>query len=231
MARDFDGANDNIHFGSDASIDGFTVYTMALWAVFDAAGLRGLLNKKTTTFTGFDLYFRGSDRVSLDVNGWSGGNENVDSDLVVDASYNGVRMHLLARYDSGNIANVPDLLMDAVQLVLNVNSFPASGTFTASDGPYNLKMGESAGGAGDIDGRACCVIYHNTKMTDAEANRAMWWGRPFGGLLVYHPFWTDKLTNEGTATADGTATGTTVAAFAVPTVRPGTAMMGMGVGW
>jgi hypothetical protein len=60
----------------------------------------------------------------------------------------------------------------------------------------------------------------------------MWWGRPHGGLQFYQPLVTDKLTNEGSDTgATYTVTGAVVAELAVPTVPPGSAMMGLGVGW
>ena len=46
-------------------------------------------------------------------------------------------------------------------------------------------------------------------------------------VLVYHPFFTDDLNNHGTATANGTATGATVASLVAPCGRPG---MGIGLG-
>ena len=78
-----------------------------------------------------------------------------------------------------------------------------------------------------MDGRLQNFCFDETALTDELVNRARWWGRPKGGVLVYHPFYTTKLDNEGSATAPGTATGSIMGSLVVPCGRPG---MGIGLG-
>jgi hypothetical protein len=46
-------------------------------------------------------------------------------------------------------------------------------------------------------------------------------------MLVWHPFFTSKLTNTGTGVADGTAVGSGNMTSLARVIRPGTGMMGV----
>lgn len=230
MARDFDGANDQIAFGSDASIDNFVTKSISFWARSDtgASAFDEILNKSsagggsTGWFVAHNTFNPVGARLSYQ-NTWSG------TDGAWHApDFTGYR-HVCITYDGGNVANVPIIYIDGVAQTLVVGSTP-TGTLDA-DAAHNLLLGEDAGGSSDWDGALAHLCYHDAIFTAADVNRARWWGRPHGGLKVYHPFLTDKVANEGSATANGTVTGSAMAAAAIPVQRPGTAMMGMGVGW
>jgi hypothetical protein len=137
--------------------------------------------------------------------------------------------HVAVVYNGDSILNDPAFYVNGVAETVTEIQAPV-GTLS-DDAGQSLVMGESGGGSDDVDGRIGWFVYDSTLWDAAAVNRAMWWGRPNGGVAVYHPLVTAKLVNEGTATATGSVTGTTVAAFATPVVRPGTAMLGMGVGW
>lgn len=224
MARDFDGVNDNIGFGSDASIDGFATQTICMWLRHDVATGQNMLLKDTAV-SNWSFRINSSHLIIFDKD-WDGATKGTwRSTTGIGTTVT----HVAVTYDSGSTANDPIFYLNGA-VDTTVEILTPAGTAVA-DAAQNLIAGENAAGSGDYDGAMGCVIYHNAVLTAAEINRARWWGRPMGGLQVYHPFFTDKLTNEGAATANGTATGTTVAAMLTPVVIPGTAMMGMDVGW
>lgn len=231
MPRDFDGSNDNITFGSDASIDDYGAVTISFWFVHDSspAGFaRAAVKADSSDLNGWTLIPRhqsiGAGNVYSFERTYSGatGRWYVNTSLSAGQRYHGALTH-----DGTTAAAV--LYRDGASQTVTTHS-TASGTLQA-DAANNLRIGESNGGIGDYDGRMAAFVYHNAVLSAADINRAKWWGRPIGGLKVYHPLWTDKVANEGTATADGTVTGATVASFATPTQRPSSAMMGLGVGW
>ena len=227
--RDFDGTDDNIAFGSDASIDGYTTLTYSLWSAHDALAADTLIGKEAgdaQTGSGFywdgivtgDLTFAYDFTNTLGV--WRTGDVHNDD---------GVWHHVAVTYDRSSTANVPIIYIDGTKPTITTTQAPV-GT-SESDTAQTLRAGEEANGSQDLDGRMAFLCYDDAIWTDADVNRARWWGRPFGGIQVYHPLMTNKLTNEGAATANGTATGTTNVGAAIPVVRPGMAMMGMGIGW
>jgi hypothetical protein len=126
------------------------------------------------------------------------------------ASYSaGTRLHLAVVYDNQSAANDPTIYVDGAAVSLTVISTP-TGTASA-DAAWNLALGEvDDTGGEDFDGALGWLCYANALWSTDQVNRARWWGRPGGAQAVYHPLVTDKLANEGTATADGTATGTTL---------------------
>lgn len=226
MARDFDGTNDRIDFGSDASIDQFLLKTISFWIVVDnATGAPMFLCKDGASswqcqliVTTAKLRFR---------HAWSGAAGVWEA--TTTTFVNGTRYHVVITYDTGATGNDPAITINGAAEVISEIAAP-SGTLDDDSG-RSLLFGENAGGGNDCDGRLQHLAYDNAIWSAAEINRARWWGRPRGGLKVYHPFLTTKLANEGTATATGTATGTSVASFATPVQRPGSALMGMGCGW
>lgn len=139
-------------------------------------------------------------------------------------------MHVCITYDSGSTANNPVAYINGVSVTVNRIVGPA-GSF-ANDAATNLLVGLNPDNSGDYDGRISHFCYDNAVWTAAQANRACWWGEPGGAVKVKHRLTTDKLTNEGTATADATATGATMGApIGCPVSPKGSVLMGMGVGW
>ena len=228
MARNFDGTNDNIGFGADASIAGFTVKTWAAWVRHGATGVQDLIARKTGAATGWNSFTRtaADDTVSI-----------TQQCATTDGSYRGSTAlgtgwrHIAMVHDlTGTPPIDPVIYVDGAAETITVITTPvgASAVDLTADA---FAVGETGAGAADFLGDLEAMSYDNTLWDAATVNRARWWGRPGGGLEVYHPLFTDKLTNEGTGTADGTASGTTVAASLIPMVRPGQAMLGFGVGW
>lgn len=228
--RDFDGVNDNINYGSNAGIDAFTSKTYSFWLRWDGSDVIDLVAVKSSDTNGQGI------NTSTTLYGGPG------SQLIYfhtwttnDAVWKGttqlndaVWRHIAISRANGD-TDVPSMYVNGVAETVTLVQ---AGTGTQnSDAANSLMNGESDVGTNDMDGAMGFFAYDDAIWTDAEVNRARWWGRPFGGIQVYHPLITDKLTNEGAATANGTATGTTNTNAAIPVVRPGTAMMGMGIGW
>ena len=222
MARDFDGTDDYLDMGSDASIDDFGAVTLACWIRFD------------TTMT-FPRILEKADLA--DLNGWlwlkfTGASNTLyfaRDFATVDGSWrgstslnNGTIYHIATTHDG--TTGVATHYINGVVETLAATVTP-SGALVA-DAASVLQAGIQNTLVAELDGFMAHIIYHNAVLTAADINVARWWGRPIGGLKVYHPLFTDKLTNEGSATADATATGTTMLAVALPVVRPGSAMMG-----
>ena len=138
------------------------------------------------------------------------------------------RHHVLVTYDRGATTNDPVIYVDGTSLTLNEDSTP-SGTTTTGDDTF--KMGEYTGGSGDFTGTVQYLAVYSGLFDAAARNRARWWGRPHGGAIIYHPFVTSKLADEGSAAETLTANGSVMAAFVTPVVRTGTWMLGEGVGW
>ena len=226
MARDFDGTNDNVDFASDASIDGFTSQTIAFWAQNDAGNnvFDVWANKWTddVTNTGWRVTrnsFNTPDSIQFlrnfigSIAEWYGGDWGTGL------------THIVITYDNTSTANDPIIYQDGSIVSLTEVTAPV-GTAN-SDASSTLRIGEAGDGSADADGRIMAFCYDNAIWSAAQVNRARWWGTPGGGVEVYHPMWISDLTNKGTATANGTATGTTVASL--PRVeRCWGTMMGVG---
>lgn len=228
MARDFNGSADFIDWGSDASIDDLSPMTISVWLSRDVSGgnhplfaKRGFANGWILTVdnvtNGLDFEFNWSTARGI----WAG-----SSTLSATTRY-----HIVVSYDKGAAAGTdPTMYVNGAAETITENSTP-TGTAN-SDAAESANSGKDGSfGFAFLDGRIGWLCFDSGVWDAAARNRARWWGRPHGGVKVYHPLVTAKLANEGSATANGTATGTAVAGFATPVVRPGAAMMGMGVGW
>lgn len=229
MARDFDGTNDRVDFGSDPSIDDWTTLSFAVWIAHDVAANDALANKGSGLAgnNGWALEVSSASPGVLAFNrSWTTTRGNWTAGSIPT---NGTRTHVAVVYDGSLTTNDPEIYVNGVLQTETETATPAGSLGT--DGAATLRIGESAGGGTDFDGRHQNVNFANALFDAAAVNRAKWWGRPHGGINVYHPFFTTKLANEGSATANGTVTGTTVAAFPTPVQRPGSALMGMGCGW
>lgn len=229
MARDFDGVNDKIAFGTDASIGGFTQKSMTTWIIMDTFGNNAIaiwckddlggsawgIQVQTDTFLRFGQGWTTPGTAYWRCTGFI---------FVVGTLY-----HLALTYDGGSTTNDPVFYVNGVSQTLTEDVAPAGTIVSDSADPLNMGLG--SGNTRDLDGRQFCAAYLSGLLVIADVNRALWWGRPYGGIAVYHPLWTDKLGNEGTAVAAGTASGTTVVNVVCKCVRPGAAMMGMGIGY
>lgn len=226
MARSFNGSGDDIDLGSDASIDDFTQRTIALWIRADAgADNFDVFVSKNPASAGWRASWQTFGGVSAFqfAQRWDALAEWKGTDTLSA----GVWRHLAIVYDGSSASNDPIMYVDGTSVALTETTAPV-GTHVG-DGGAALKLGELANGTNGFAGAIAHFVYDNTLWTAAEVNRHRWTGRGRGSSsAVILPMWTDKLTNEGSAgaAANGTATGTTVVAAAIPVVRPG---MGLGI--
>lgn len=231
MARNFDGVDDEL-FSADNALAGMnvaqksvsfwisipsdpTVYQTAIYGVRSYAPAPGwwVIGVRQPATAGW--------RIQYDKD-WSTDGQWVSSDI----TSGGVRHHIAVMYDRGATTNNPVMYVDGTSVTVTTTVTPAG---TVGTGDDTLRIA-------DVNDDLAATMSHlviavNTLWDAATVKRAMYWGRPHGGLLVYHPFTGPKLADEGSGAETLTATGTTVAAFATPVVRPGSAAMGMGVGW
>lgn len=218
MARSFDGTNDNIQFGSDASIDGFTAQTVSIWINTTATGLilakdqqsRWRLLVTAALLLRWDRDWTTTDGV------WTSTN----------AIPVGAPVHVAVTYDSSASTNDPIFYINGA-LETTIEGTAPAGTPPISDADRSMFEGESGAGGADFNGLHANLSYVNEIWTAAQINRAMWWGRPGGAQAVYHPYFTTKTANEGTAVAAATVTGAVMASL--PRVeRCHMSMMGCG---
>ena len=224
MARDFDGTNDKLDFGSDASIDDFVTKSVSLWLTVDSLASERLIVAKdrgaaewgvtvpTTGVVRFNQLF------STTGGSWEAPAASVAA---------GALVHVAVTYDRSLTTDDPVFYIDGASVTVTEVQTPV-GTSSA-DATRSLQAGETGTGTLDLDGRIGHLAYHDAILDAAAINRARWWGRPHGGMKVYHPLWTAELVNKGSATANGTATGTTVINSSLPRVeRCHGSMMGVG---
>ena len=232
MARNFDGTNDNL-LSADNALAGLNVdlKSVGFWVLvpsdpagqqqvvgtITAEGGTGILNTRVTVPDVAGFQSRLTHNFSTTVGVW-------DSPDVTSGS----RHHIAYTYDRALTTNDPVLYVDGTSVAVTEVTTPVGTAVTADD---TLKMGETSTGTFDFIGTVSNIaVAVGILWSASQVNQTKWWGR-LGGLLVYHPLWTDKLIDEGSGAETLTANGTTVAAFVTPCVRPGSAMMGMGIGW
>ena len=217
MARSFDGVDDDISFGSDASIDDFTQKSILLWTSPLDAG------KAAETF---DVVIK-SNGVLIGPTGWqlrrvigpgnTGRAEFTQDFSVVDGTWvtavdtwpPSTPTHVAVTYDNSATSNDPNIYLNGTLQAETESSMPNGSA--GADAAQNLVLGLV--GNTPYDGEMQNFLYDNTILTAAQINRHRWHGRIGGPVKVMHQMYTDKLTNEGSATANGTATGTTVASL------------------
>ena len=216
MARNFDGTNDNVDFGADASINNYTAFSVVAWVDCQTPGSNTdfWTSKNGGTELGWQTSFQTFTNVCDIYRVWS----TTAGAWSFPKPANGLH-HMAITYDGSSTTNDPTATVDGVAQTITEVAAPV-GTI-GDDSGHALRLGENATGGLDFQGRVGWYTYHNEILTAAEINRARWWGRPKGGIKVYHPLVTDKLANEGTATANGTATGSTMFAMVTPVQRPG----------
>ena len=227
MAREFDGNNQWVECGSDATIDQLLPKSISAWILADSfAAFPAISAKSGTNQWQFTILNTGTLRLrhafSTTAGIWGG-------DTVLSTSQ---RTHVVISYPGTDTTSTPTMYVNGVTQVVTTVSAPV-GTIS-SDAGDPLFIG-SAAGLLDLDGKIANFCYDTGTWSAAEANRARWFGRPKGGIRVYHPFFTDKLTNEGTAVANGVLStlgaAMVMSPLITPVVIPGSSMMGMGIGW
>jgi hypothetical protein len=209
MARDFDGTNDRLSFGSDASIDNRNPLAVALWLQLDgfSGGNACLLAKdRANAAWQFLIDSTGEVRLQRQFSGANGNWATTASVITIGALH-----HVALSYDSGSAANDPTIWVDGVAQSLTESATPSGSA--SSDAAASLLMGETAPGGNDFDGRIQWFVLDGVAFDAAVVNRARWWGTPGGARAILHPLLTDSLMNKGTATANGTASGTTMASL------------------
>lgn len=206
MARDFDGTNDKIDLGSDASLDDLNPITVMAWVRPDAASQDDIIAAKQSGANSGWGFQCGNTRIRL-----QRGHSTTDGDWNSGAGSlpTGELHHVAVTYDNGNVANDPTFYKDAAAQTTTEVAAPV-GT-PGAEAALALVLGESSGGVQDLDGLLGHVVVAAAILTAADVNRARFWGCAPGGpstVKVWQPLWTD-LANRGTAVAPGTATGTT----------------------
>lgn len=230
MGRNFDGTNDrlvtadNALTGLDVAINSLSCWAdvtaindclLSTMSADGAGNFRAQITSIAPTTSGFKLSFTANASTTDGV--W---------DSTDDIAF-GVH-HIVTTYDRSSDANNPVMYIDGASVGVTTTTTPVA-VQTGSD---TLKMGETDGNSSDFTGRLGWVVAHGGVTWDAATvNRAKWWGRPRGGFHAYYSHVTTKLLNEATANAPLTAVGTTGTSFLPPVIRPGSALMGMGVGW
>jgi hypothetical protein len=212
MARDHNGTNQNTDFGSDPTIDDVVPLVASCWFVRDTLNQTGVVISKMTGVTAgwgiFNQNNSNSNRLSLK-QVKAGGLAEHDITSAVGA---GTMFHVMGVYDSSVTANDPAIYLNGVlqTFAVDINSTGAA----VSDAGASLRIGEASSGHFDHDVAVQNLLFDaGAGYGAADANRMRWWGRRGGTPKVYHPLFTTKLTNEGSATANGTANGSTMRAL------------------
>lgn len=209
MARDFDGVDDTVTFGSDASIDDITSITVAAWISWDDTATNQPILMK---YSGGGWYLiTGLHSGYLHGHEWSGA-AGVYWYSPPSSIAGGLR-HIVSSYDRSSTANNATGSIDNASVTMTEDGGPPSGTAT-SDAGATLQIGDGTNvGIAWYDGRVQNLCFASGAWTAAQINRHYWYGTCGGSMLVRHPMITTKTGNEGTATADATVTGATMASL------------------
>ena len=231
LARSFDGTNDEMTMGSAVDDYGATGLTIAqhlrddssvaadksnLFAKKEAGGVISyIINRQDQ---GGELRFQHSWSTSQFAL-WTG-STSIQGD--------GLLHSVCLTYDGSSSANDPAMTIDGSAETVGESTAP-TGTIDA-DAAHTAYVGGDALGSHWMNGLVMCLCYANSIWDAAAINRHRWWGVAPGGpstVEVWHPMWTDATANKGTAAADLTNNGSTMAAF--PKVeRMWGSMMGVG---
>lgn len=223
MARSFDGTDDGITFGSDASIDdlGSGARSVAFWITWGTSGVGDAFLAKSNGADGWAVL---TSSIANSVQMYEGTSATAGQWRGGTALGTGMRHVVVTK--SATLATAPVIYIDGVAESITTVSTP-TGT-KDSDAANTLEAGAGST-TQDFLGTMQNLCYAAAEWTAAQVNRHRWWGRIGGAVALLQPFFTAKVANEGTATADGTVIGTTMVAF--PRVqRPG-GMMLMGCGF
>ena len=150
MARDFDGVDDQIDFGSPAALDDLIVISISIRAKFDALSLgEGLVSKYGAGAGGW--FFSVGSVYDLErpffTTKWVAGAGDCDANIDLVA---GTQYQLGVTYDASSTANDPALYVDGVSQGVTERQTP-SGT-RGSDAANSLIVGWAGTGAFRCDG-------------------------------------------------------------------------------
>lgn len=174
MALDFDGASQNVGWGSDASLDDIPTITLSAWInidtygenllgrIFDKGGPTGVLGwawfVSNTVAPLASLAFA-SVRTG---GGSSDGNWRTPANSILLNTW----YHLAVTYDRTNNANLPVFYINGASVAVTVTTAP-SGSLTV-DAAVNLFMGDRQDLARNFDGRISDARIYNRLLSAIE---------------------------------------------------------------
>jgi len=225
MSRNFNGANDVINYGSDASIDNFAQKSIGLWLQRSSIDTNDFIFGKDRAIANWGCTIRGA-AAPANVFSFEHGFSVTDGEWRASTVIStGVLHHVVITYNNASILNDPVVTINGIDDTITEATSPAGAA--DSDATPNLLQGENGGGVADFGGDMGWLVYASGIWDAAQKNRHRWWGTPGGAVALNHPLVTSNLTNKGTATANGTATGTTMSSIPRVERNLGT-MMGCG---
>ena len=176
MAYDFDGVDDDITFGTDASIGGFTTMTFIAWCARDASGDINFVGGKDRYGVVLGLGWQSTtDNLLTFEHGWSGDNGSWRT----TGALTGLNQ-VGATYDGGATTNDPVIYANGASVAFTELVAPT--LVFDDDSAQNLRIGETGAAGQQFDGVIGHVCWDNTIWTAADVNRHRWWGVGVGGL-------------------------------------------------
>jgi hypothetical protein len=224
MARNFDGTNDSVNFGSDASVDAFANISFSFW-IRRRGGLGNaqITLTKSQTTASWGLTFNTANKLEF-ARGMTGTAGKWIGSTVLNSTSDWV--HIGVSYNNA-VASDPIFYVNGVAESMTETQTPSGSA--QSDAANNLLFGESSGGVQDLNADVQDVCFDNTIWTPQMFVIAMHWGAPKRNIKMWQRFLAADLSNKGTATAAGTATGSTLSTAQCPKVeRCWASMMGCG---
>lgn len=163
MARDLDGADDYINFGTAAASE-LPIKTIACWLRIDSsAGFNTLLAKGVLDATGWRL-FRNFGAETL---AWDQRFTGTDGRWSTPAFGLNVAKYVTVAYDRGSVANDPTVWYDAVSQTVTEDSTPTGSAESDAASPLFVGM-EEDGITGAFDGLAADLAIWSAILTQAE---------------------------------------------------------------
>jgi hypothetical protein len=177
VARDFDGVDDVIDFGSPAALDGIALLSVSIIARFDALSFgEGLVSK----YGADGWYFSVGSAYDLERPFFTrqtivgAGDWDANVDLVTGTTY-----QLGVSHDAGSVANDPTLVVDGVVQAITERLTP-TGSFP-SDAAESLLLGFAGIGLNRMDGPLAEAAMWDILLTAAEWDIL---GKRYSPLLV-----------------------------------------------
>ena len=135
-ADSFDGADDDVNFGSRSSLNDLNPFTFEAWVYVDAYGTFSRIFDKG----GKRLFMVDETKHSLNFYQlFSNTNGHGQWETPVDSLISGQWNHVAVSYDGASTANTPTITINGVVQTVNLNHTP-SGAYV-SDAPFSLLIG------------------------------------------------------------------------------------------
>ncbi len=222
MAYSFDGVDDSIDFGSDASVDAFSSRTVCAWVQRTAGLAQHFVMGKDRYGANWGFGFEDvlDNKLSF-IRNWSGSNAKWRGSTAI---VSGDMVHIAVTYSDSSTSNDPIIYLNGVLETVSEEVAPAGSA--NSDATPTLRAGRTGVPGQPFAGLIGFLMYDNTIWTAADVNRHRCWGTRGGTAKCLYPLMTDA-NNRGSATANGTVSGATLAS--IPKVeRNWGSMMGCG---